>query len=95
MPPASGRVVSHFHGALATFICGEAFVEFRADDRMEVGVPPVARGMGSGGVQAGKCAMIRRKRCIAPLVQLAPLRKIPAVLQVTPHFRRRNGSRCR
>ena len=78
MPPASGRVVMPFHGALATFICGEAFMEFPVDGRRRVGVPPVARGMGSGGVHAGKCAMTRRKRCIAPLVPLAPLRKIHA-----------------
>ena len=86
MPPASGRgagmpsasdgAVMPFHGALATFICGEAFIEFPVDGRRRVGVPPVARGMGSGGVHAGKCAMTRRKRCIVPLVPLAPLRKI-------------------
>ena len=77
MPPASGRAAMPFHGALATFICGEAFIEFPADGRRRVGVPPDARGMGNGGVHAGKCAMIRGKRCIAPLVPLAPLRKIP------------------
>ena len=79
MPPASGRVVMPFHGALATFIRGEAFIEFRADDRREVGDLAVPRGMGSGGVHAGKCAMTRGKRCIAPLVPLAPLREIPVV----------------
>ena len=77
MPSASGRVVMPFHGALATFICGEAFMEFPVDSRREVGDLAVPRGMGSGGVHAGKCAMTRRKMCIAPLAPWAPLRKIP------------------
>jgi len=77
MPPASGRAAMPFYGGLGTFICGEAFIEFPVDGWRRVGVPPVVRGMGSVGVHAGKCAMTRRKRCMAPLVPLAPLRKIP------------------
>ena len=79
MPPASGRVAMPFHGGPAAFTCGEAFMEFRADDRREVGDPAVPRVMGVVGVHAGKCAMIRRKRCIAPLVPWAPLRKTSAL----------------